>query len=235
MSQITRTIILVPSRGRPERLNRMIISAASLSVGGILVIAGVDKDDPKNDEYQELTKLHRNLLMFSGPRDSLSGWTNMLAGAAIANFGIKGTFLVSMGDDHEVQTDLWDLALINSIHSLDGPGFSFGDDQINGSGLCTSWMVSAEVVDALGWMMLPQCRHMYVDSAIMELGNAADRIKYNPLVTIEHLHPIMQKSEIDQTYLDGTSTIDLDLDAFREWHAGPKFKEDVQKIKELTW
>jgi len=235
MQQKTRTVVLTPSRSRPNKLDRMLNSIASLSVGEVAVYVGIDMDDPSYQDYQDLLKKYKILTIFNDSRKTLSAWTNSLSTAALYSYGVDGTYLVSMGDDHEVKSDLWNLSLMNSIHALDGPGFAYGDDTINGSGLCTAWMASGKVVNALGWMMLPNCKHFYVDNAIMELGQTSNRIAYRPKVVIEHLHPVIEKSEIDKTYIDASSNIEKDLLAFRNWHVGAQFHQDVQTILEVTW
>ena len=52
----------------------------------------------------------------------------------------------------------------------------------------------------LGWMMLPTCEHMYVDTAVLALGQAAGRIAYCPSVVVEHLHPLAGKADWDDSY-----------------------------------
>lgn len=229
-----KTIILVPSRGRPQNLERMIKSARDLAGGSLWIMAAVDADDEQHGEYMKLINLYPNFSILSGPRDTLSGWTNTLAKEALVKFGSQNTYFVSMGDDHVVKSSSWDVKLMNGIRKLRTPGFSYGDDKINGSGLCTSWMASAIIVEKLGWMMLPSCRHMYVDNAIMELGTSANCISYVQSVTIEHLHPIIRAAKIDQTYIDGSSHIDHDLKAFRDWRYSIKFERNLQTIKDLT-
>jgi len=198
-------------------------------------MAAVDQDDPNCDSYFKLPLKYENLQVFGGPRDTLSGWTNFLAEAAISSYGIDDVFLVSMGDDHKVNTSFWNKKLAEAIKKLDGPGFAYGDDMINGSGLCTAWMSSAKVVEELNWMMLPSCRHMYVDNVIMELGTETKRISYVPQVVVEHLHPVVEKSEIDKTYIEASENIGADLRAFRAWKNGKQFDIDSDKVRRTKW
>lgn len=232
-----KTIILVPSRGRPGNLDRMALAANRLAAhpGDLVIMAAIDEDDPTRSRYRKVEETHGNLTIYSGIRDSLCGWTNFLAKAAIDKYGIEDTYLISLGDDHRVKSTSWETKLINAIKRLDGPGFAYGDDTFNGPKLCTAWMASASLVDRLGWMMLPTCKHMYVDNCIMELGLATNRISYVKSVTIEHLHPISSRVGIDQTYIDGSASINKDSKAFKEWRHGEQFSKDVNTVKELQW
>lgn len=232
-SKHNQTIVITPSRGRPENFYRMVDACQKLSAGGVTVFAGLDKDDPKLWEYHELKYISDKVLLHVEERKSLSAWTNQLARYAIESFGTKNVYLVSMGDDHVVRSNFWDLRLINGIRSLDGPGFAYGDDMMNGSGLCTCWMVSAIIVEKLGWMMLPKCNHMYVDNVIMELGEASNSIKYVPSAIIEHMHPAIKKSEIDTTYMDSEISYVPDLENFRNWRNSPDFVYQARTITDL--
>lgn len=229
-----RTVVITPTRSRPENFARMVESCQAMSAGGVDIYAGIDEDDPKLKEYSNIKTTFGYLRFYTDTRQSLSGWTNYLAEMALESLG-EDIYLVSMGDDHIVKTSFWEVKLMAMLRLLDGPGFAYGDDLMNGSGLCTCWMVHGRVVSALGWMMLPTCKHMYVDNAIMELGQESNRISYVPNVTIEHLHPVIKKSEMDETYLDAEPNYVTDLEQFRNWRYGPKFQKDVETLKNLEW
>lgn len=225
--------MITPTRGRPDNFYRMVDSCQELSGGNITIYAGIDEDDPEIWKYDEVKR--NGVQLFVEERKHLSKWTNVLAEYAIEQYGTKNVYLVSMGDDHVVRTNFWDIRLMNAIRSLEGPGFAYGDDMMNGSGLCTCWMVSALLVEKVGWMMLPKCKHMYVDNAIMELGEASNRIKYVPNLVIEHMHHAIKKSEIDVTYMDSEINYIPDLEQFRNWRNSPDFVQQARTITDLKW
>jgi hypothetical protein len=221
--------ILVPSRGRPDKLREMVNAAKSLASEEIHILCGIDRDDKYIKDYDTVTGVTHCV----DDRMGLREWTNVLARYVLQeNPDIK--YLVSMGDDHMVRTVDWDKKLKEAIQGMGEPGFSFGDDDINGSNLCTSWMVSVEIVKAIGWMMLPWLDHMYVDNAIMELGNAANRIVYCPDVRIEHMHPTAKKSNWDTTYLESSTDEQYakDKKAFNRWRFSTFFEQDVLRVKQ---
>lgn len=226
--------MITPTRGRPENFDRMVKSCLELSGGNVKIYAGLDLDDPELYNYHKL-KYEGTVSLFVEPRKTLSAWTNDLAKYAIEDFGTDKVYLVSMGDDHVVRTNFWNLKLIHAILLLAGPGFSYGDDMMNGSGLCTCWMVSAKLVESVGWMMLPRCNHMYVDNAIIELGEMSDRIRYVSGVKIEHMHPSMKKSDQDVTYQDSELHYIPDLEQFRNWRNSPEFTKVLKTIESLKW
>ncbi len=225
--------VITPSRGRPVQCADMARSVRNMSDGGAALYIALDSDDETYNDYARMVPFADATI---GDRKSLSELTNDLA-FDVLDRKFPPAFLISMGDDHEVKTPDWHIKLRKAIMEMDGPGFAYGDDLMNGSGLCTSWMVSSEIVKALGWMMLPNCEHMYVDNAIMELGTATGRIAYVPEVIIEHKHYTMGKSRLDDTY-ERTNTDEQyskDLKSFRQWRYGSQFRRDVNKILELKY
>lgn len=226
---MTDVAIIVPSRGRPDKLRQMVNTARSLARDEIKIFSGIDLDDKFAKDYYDTVK---GVDYHIAKRKGLREWTNILARHAIfTENGIK--YLVSMGDDHMVRTVDWDIKLKEAIQGMGEPGFSFGDDDVNGANLCTSWMVSVEIVTALGWMMLPRLNHMYVDNAIMELGNAANRIVYCPDVRIEHMHPTAKKASWDTTYIESNTEQQYaeDKKAFNRWRFSTFFEQDVLRVR----
>jgi hypothetical protein len=192
--------IITPSRGRPDRFAELVASVAATAAGDVQVWVGLDDDDPA-DYHDACNDPPGNVqvVAFLGERRSLSGWTNHLAGEALASID-PPRYLASLGDDHRPRTPGWDRTLIAAIEGLDGPGFAYGNDLFQGAAVPTAWVASAVAVRAVGWMMPPTCAHMFVDNAVLELGRAAGRIVYRPDVVIEHLHPVAGKAHWDDSY-----------------------------------
>jgi hypothetical protein len=196
------TAVVVPSRGRPIQLRDMLDAVYQTSAGLISVLVGLDLDDEADYAALVEPRMHTypGLAVIRGPRRSLSAWTNDLARNALSA-AHPPTYLVSMGDDHRPRTAAWDLCLRSAIDALPGrTGFAYGNDLFQGERLPTAWMASAAAVRDLGWMMLPECSHMYVDQVIRDVGKSAERLAYRSDVIIEHLHPLAQKAAWDPTY-----------------------------------
>lgn len=210
-------VVVTPSRGRPAGLREMVEAVHSTAGGAVQVVAGLDHDDP-TDYLETMLGYEGDVIVYRGERKSLCGWTNHLAMQALDGPN-PPRYLASLGDDHRPRTPDWDLKLIEAIEAMDGPGFAYGNDLLQGAKMPTAWVASAEVVRALGWMMLPSCEHMYVDAAVLELGKAASRIAYRPDVIIEHVHPLAGKASWDESYRESNaeSRYAADRAAFEEW------------------
>lgn len=224
-------VVITPSRDRPQQFAEMIRAVGETTDGRGEVLGLVDDDDPQLDAYDQL-----GAWLVIGQRKSLSAWTNegvrhVLAGG----LGVRlPRYLASLGDDHRPRKG-WDLKLIEAIEQLDGPGFAYGNDLYQGVNMPTAWVVSTEVVQALGWMMLPTCEHLYVDAAILALGKAAGRITYRPDVIIEHLHPYAGKADMDASYRESNSLerFASDRAAFDAWKRDG-LADDAAKVRALT-
>lgn len=227
-------IVITPSRGRPRQLNELAAAVRDTTSGRAEVLGLVDVDDPDRAAYMAVS-----CEIWTGERRSLSGWTNHVTRQLLDErwrwFNGSPRYLASFGDDHRPRTANWDLQLIDAIEQLDGPGIAYGNDLFQGAALPTAWVVSADVVRAVGWMMLPTCQHMYVDAAALALGQAAERIAYVPSVIIEHLHPLAGKSDWDTSYRESNAGARYAADeaAFRAWRQDG-LEADAAKIQALT-
>lgn len=237
--------IITPTRGRPQRLAEMLAAVKRTTELDVSVYIGLDLDDD-SDYLAALGLQARDTSKYEihavrGKRRSLSGWTNYLADYALGPTSLpipRPRYLASLGDDHIPRTKGWDRILVEAIeNNMIGPGFAYGNDLLQGGALPTAWVASAEAVRALGWMMLPTCSHMYVDTAIRELGTAASRLWYEPTVIIEHAHPIAGKVEWDESYRESNSTNRYaeDEQAYQAWRNDGGLARDTATLSALTY
>ena len=224
-------VILTPTRGRPVRFAELAAAVADTAELDVALVGYVDDDDPDREVYEAMAGGQVHIAV--GPRRSLAGWTNTGAHAAIHS---GARYLASLGDDHLPRTRGWDRLLIDAVEELPGPGIAYGNDLFQGPRLPTAWVVAAELVRAVGWMMLPGCEHMYVDTAVLALGQAADRIVYRPDVVIEHRHPLAGKAGWDASYRESNaeSRYAADRIAFDAWRTGGGLDADAATVQALT-
>lgn len=229
---MTDLVVITPSRGRPARLAGLLDAVRATAAGDVEVMVCLDADDPTLDDYRRILPRAPRLV---GARRSLVGWTNHAA-TVLLDRPDPPRWLASLGDDHRPRTPGWDRLLTAAIEDMPGPGIAYGNDLFQGAGLPTAWVVSAELVRAVGWMMLPACEHLYVDRAVLELGRAAGRIAYRPDVVIEHLHPVAGKADWDASYRASNSPERYSGDgrAFEAWRAG-QLPVDASAVRALTY
>ena len=209
-------LVIVPSRGRPAAVRELHRAITATARARTDLIIAFDDDDPLRSAYEAqraAARKDRRFLWTSGPRAPLTEWTNRIALA----YAGKYRALCSMGDDHRPRTDGWDAQLLAALDGTGGTGLAYGDDLLQGERLPTAWVVSSDIVTALGWMCLPSCRHYCVDNAVKVVGEQAGCLHYLPGVVIEHLHYLRTGSVPDGTYREAEMRAEADREAYEDW------------------
>ena len=232
-------LVIVPSRGRPHNIGRLIDAWRTTGARATLLVA-VDDDDPTlptyrrimeptNDEERQAFQLH------VGPRLRLAGTLNELANERVARAGTLDHDIIGfMGDDHKPVTVGWD-DHIEAAFSDRGLGVVYGNDCIQGPNLPTAVFMSAAIIRALGYMVPPGLVHMYLDNTWKVWGEGMGRLTYLPHVIIEHLHPIAGKAEWDDRYVEVNAGTQYAADeaAYKNYLA-TRVTYDLNKLRELT-
>lgn len=229
-------LVITPSRGRPERLRDMIYACMLLSEADTDIAVGIDDDDPAAPWYEEIVGAFHfayqgGAFFTKAERRTLSTWTNRIAAA---NAGEYRAF-ASLGDDHLPRTAGWDGLLLDALDEMNdyGEGIAYGDDLHQGGNLPTAPVISAGIVEALGYVCEPSLLHFYVDHVWKDIGEAAGVLRYVPGVTVEHMHPHAGKGPRDQTYLEvgeGGPRWEADLHAYHRWR-NERMAADVAKVR----
>lgn len=94
--------ILVPSRGRPDKLWKLVETALDTATGDIEILAYIDKSDPCKAEYKKLAALQPKLKIFVGPDSTVAWAVNMLG------LNATGDAVMPLGDDTVFCTYAWD-------------------------------------------------------------------------------------------------------------------------------
>lgn len=237
---------IVPSRGRPDNIADLILSwknTVSLASATRLLIV-VDEDDPALPEYKKVFLEKSGMCNFdwisndfpeTPPHARLGEILNHTAQLALRTSEI--TILGFMGDDHRPRTRNWDLRIFEAIDDLEdrtGEGIVYGNDLIQGENLPTSVAMSIEIVRALGFMVPPGLRHMYLDNFWRDLGRDSDCLKYLPDVVIEHLHPIAKKAAWDAGYTSVGVHMGPDSDTYQEY-LKTRYQADLEKVRRLLF
>lgn len=199
-------LVIVPSRGRPESLER--VAGAWYETGafpdGAGLVFAVDGDDPKFPDYRRA--LDRLAAADPGPTTinlmHNVAWEPMVAklNRAALMFAEQGHFALGFaGDDHLPRTHGWAGRYLAALREL-GIGIVYGDDGIQGQRLPTQWAMTADIVRTLGRMVPAPVEHLYCDNAVKDLGEQAGCLRYLPDVLIEHMHPVGGKAPMDAGY-----------------------------------
>lgn len=220
--------VLVPSRGRPDNLIRLMEAVHKTSRGITHVIAGVDEDDPKLQSYREIP-FHDGDQLHVHSRMNLVDWTNYLAKKHHQDYN----YMASLGDDMVPRTIGWDLKLTGAIEEdFNGTGFSYPWDQVRDD-IPEAYVFSTDIYEALGWIMMPRLNHWYNDNVIADLGHGAGCIRQLRGVIVDHLNVATGKAQVDQTAIDQGAKIEEDKHIYEQWFRSQQRFKDIQVIKDL--
>jgi hypothetical protein len=226
-------LVIVPSRGRPQHLARMV--EAWHTTGAFTraaLLFAVDADDPEIGAYREA---HKAFELLPVTLHVAARWRPMVAklNYVAARHAETPFALGFAGDDHVPRTHGWAGRYLDELHEL-GTGIVYGDDGMQGGKLPTQWAMTSDIVRALGRMVPADVEHLYCDNAIMCLGTEATCLRYLPDVLIEHMHPMAGKAATDHGYarVNHPEQYSRDQEAFLRWTASP-MPEQVAAVRAL--
>lgn len=216
-------LIVVPTRGRPGNIARLLDSVHATSKLKTHIHIGVDDDDPELENYHRVMDKAANPgdEMSIGPRKGLTGWTNEIAVPAAEVY----PFLASFGDDMVPRTPGWDKALIEGIERMGATGFTYPWDGTR-EDIPEACVMSSNIVMELGWMAHPDLNHWYIDNVWADLGRGAGCIKHLRAIAVDHVW------KADATSKDSAGKLAEDRDAYYGWRK-ERMADDVKIITAL--
>jgi len=218
-------LTIVPSRGRPQNIARLVDAWSTAEISDLLVVC--DEDDPEVARYLPLVGRRGVSLTITPPLGGLGPTLNFYA----VLHETDHTVIAFMGDDHVPRTQGWDTRLLTECRN---GGIAYGDDLFQRQNLPTAVAMDARIIHALGFMVPPGITHLYIDNFWKELGLALGTLHYLSDVVIEHVHPAAGgKAPDDERYAFVNSTAMWHHDGIAyETYMNNHFWDDVRKVKE---
>jgi hypothetical protein len=217
--------LIVPSRGRPQNILRL-YEALKDTDSNVDLIVGVDEDDEKVNEYCSIVENRNFTLVISPQRRKFGPTLNAIAVKIWKDY----KYLAWMGDDHLPITKNWDRRYVEELDKLH-MGMVYGNDLVMGESIATQLAFTSKMVGLLGYAVPPGFTHLFIDNYFMKLFGEFNAVRYLPDVVIQHLHPIANKAQEDQTYREANSEENWNNDrAYFDWYVENKLKEDAEKL-----
>ncbi len=242
-----RIAVLVPSRGRPENIERLynVIQETAAEPHRVFLAVRVDEDDPARAGYQVLEQQLADApgIGFEyGPRIRLAASWNEQAVWAAGTESRGFTHLAFWGDDVVPETQGWDLMFVRTLEDW-GPGFAYGRDGVWDSNrwdehpehlvLPTAALCDVGTYRALGYVSPPGVlTHLCIDMVWRDVGMAAGALHYVPGVMLRHMHPIRGLAPYDITYAEANEGTQAARDhtAYPAWRNSDEFQAAVQRV-----
>jgi hypothetical protein len=210
---MTDLLVMVPTRGRPEKCARILKSFSEttvLTTTDILFITDGDDNSYKDMDWGEA---QHGIL---SPREALTGKLNHTAKACTAQYDA----LMFAGDDHVFNTPGWDDIMLRMLADMGGTGMVYPDDKRR-QDVPEIIMISSDIVEILEHFAEPSLKHYYIDNAWAELGKRSGLIQFCREAVITHHHySVDADTDHDETYVQAERAWgESDLRAFHNWRA----------------
>lgn len=188
--------VLVPTRNRPDSVERLLDSAFETAKTEIEFIFYVDRDDPRKLEVENAIGAGGGKILNGGDeRIVLSQMWNRCA--AVASHDV----MMHCGDDIVFRSDGWDERVLETFEQFpDRIVFVHGRDGYQDANLGTHGFLHRRWVDAVGYFVPPYFSSDYNDLWLTEVAHELGRRVYLRDVYTEHMHPVVGKGEWDQTH-----------------------------------
>lgn len=193
--------LLLPTRGRPNLVQRFLQSVAAQSTHPELVeiILCVDEDDVQshNISFDGLA-----LKLIIGPRQNMGAYNAKCLEHA------TGAITIAVNDDIVVRTKGWD----DKVRELDarfpdGVYLGYGNDLFKGPKLCTFPILSQKTCTLLAEPYPAIYKGAFIDVHLMDIFRRLEnrgfaRICYAADIVFEHVHYRNNPDALDATYSD---------------------------------
>ena len=196
-----RISLLLPTRGRPELVERFLQSLIVESAHPELleVVLCVDDDDP---ESHGITSKQLALKLIIVPRQSMGAYNATCLEHA------TGEITIAVNDDIIIRTKRWD----ERVRALDarypdGIYLGYPNDLFKGKKVCTFPILSRETCAALAEPYPKLYKGAFIDIHLMDIFRRLERRGYPRLayaqdVVFEHVHYRTDPNILDATYLE---------------------------------
>lgn len=219
--------IIVPSRGRPHLMDRLLESWKRTTLGHSRIVMVLDGDDSHHynevhDKYVKEPGIEMAIVF--GERQLLTSKLNSFAKDWEKQESIGVGF---MGDDCVFMTPGWELPIVDWLEN--NKGICYGNDLLQGEALPNNVFIHVDIIAALGFMAPPELKHYYIDNYWKDLGLRLEKIKYFESIVIEHRHWSNGKETKDATYTEAEKLMGEDRLAWDKYRED-KLAEDVNKV-----
>lgn len=225
---------LVPSRGRPQNAARLLMAFQATCLTETALTFCVDDDDPTLDEYKDIvtSARHVNTGVTVGARIKMGPTLDKNAVKVARAY--PNDIIGFMGDDHLPLTPGWDATLQADLDAMK-VGIWYGNDTIQGPNIPTAVAMTANIINEIGYMVLPDLIHMYIDNFWKVLGDGAQVLRYRHDTIIEHVHPLAGKTPWDAGYVEVNDgkIYEHDGHVFATYMSSGRYTADVSKIIQL--
>ncbi|MCP3940380.1 MAG: glycosyltransferase family 2 protein [Desulfobacteraceae bacterium] len=201
--------LLLPTRGRPRRLNRMLQSVFSNAQNPteVEVVLRIDDDDVKILDIINVASKYPVKIVKGKPQSMGALNTDCYRHST-------GDIIILVNDDIVIQTKNWDYVIKERFQFLEDKIFlGYPNDLHKKRGMATFPILHRDTLSLLEDPFPSEYERTYIDLHLMDIFKriescCGDRILYFPDIIFEHFHPYSGKIKHDKTYHKRVETKD---------------------------
>ena len=225
-----KAVVVLPSRGRPERLTKALDSVIKNSSPDLDIVVAIDQDE--KDFYPRVEGVTYDI----GPTPTTIG-VNAKLNRLANKYKDSYDYFLWVADDSVILTKKWDKLLIKEIskirHGISHPYETSQDvRKLPSNGTC----FDLSIVRTLGYLAPPSLLHLYIDNFWQLIGTELGTLRYTPKVELDHQHFTNNKSVWDSQYAKTNSQqrYDRERDMY-EIYKNHQLKIDLAKLRSTSF
>jgi len=219
-------LIICPTRGRFEGATRLIKSWWETTSDRSDLVFVVDDDDEAGRLLWR-KQADMGVKVRLGLRMSYPMKTNL-----VVHDNPDRKLYMSVDDDAVFRTSGWEDRYLDIAASHEY-AVIWANDLHNREASPGGFAITNALVRGLGWFAYPRVDHLEVDRVLGDLAKALGIAFYLDDVIIEHMHPVLGKSEIDQTYREHWATATTDRLIRNEYWEKRELPALVERLRPL--
>lgn len=219
-------LIICPTRGRYENAIRLIRSWRETTSNRSDLVFVVDDDDEAGKLLWQKqadmgVKVHLGLRMNYPTKANL-----------VVHDNPNRKLYMSVDDDQIFRTAGWEDRYLDIVASHKY-AVIWANDLHNKEKSPSGFAVTNALVRCLKWFAYPRVDNLEVDRVLGDISQALGIAFYLDDVIIEHMHPVLGKSEIDQTYQEHWASAETDRLIRKEYWEKHELPVLVARLREL--
>lgn len=217
---------ICPSRGRPQRLERMLASWKKASTGSSVMLVAIDTDD---NSYDRLIPNYPEVIWEKN--DPIFGSFLKLTNAMAFKYLDKYGYIGFMEDDVVFETPGYEDRFIQKLKELGETGIVHALDGFEKKHLVSLPVFHSSMIKKLGWVAPPEFKSLWVDNLWRDMAEFLKTYYKFEDVMIRHHHYTKDKTiEKDQI----SEIVDANYGDDRQAYINYKnnnFLNDMAKLK----
>jgi glycosyltransferase involved in cell wall biosynthesis len=217
---------IVPSRNRPQKLERFIESFLNCTTGRADLLIGLDSDDHSCDH---LIKKYPQLIWEIN--EPVNGSFLKVLNDMALKYAEEYRWLGFNEDDGIFKSPKYEDHFISKLNELGRNGLVYANDMIGKKRLIYFPVMDSSIIKRLGFFVPPSLQCMYADNFWRDMADHLKSFHYFPELIIQHLHYTREEGRLkDETSASVDSFKKVDCRAYEEY-INTLFSVDMEKLK----